>query len=138
MAQAHPPAMFAVGDDIADEYPPTPEELRYLDRATGITVRAEPDRVHLSAFDKTGRVIWTRDPFESGALETSTEVYHPKVTQVHQPVAVFTKCCAKAGRHYAMLNWNSTQYGLLDVQSGDFIYLGQIHSIFPPTLTSPR
>jgi hypothetical protein len=88
-----------------------------------LVVYAETDGKHLSAIDFEGRVLWTRSPFADAHLEPY-RVAEPRIVQIYAPLPWMLKA-AKAKSGFAALQFESTQFGVVDLKTGTFLFLGQ-------------
>ncbi len=104
-----------------DTAPPFRGPQTYKDAESGTTFYVESDGRHVSAIDKEGKILWNRNPFVDGKLQP----YRFKI-----PVIVFIGEPSKwqiedrKGRYIA-ISFNSSQFGIIDMANGDFIWMGQ-------------
>ena len=101
-----------------------PYILRDVD--SGVTFEVEDDGRHVSATDRYGALLWYRDPFADAHLEPY-RVERPRIVQI----TPFLDCQLKQRTspqlkgHNIFLGFNSSQFGSLDVLTGDFFYEGR-------------
>lgn len=93
----------------------------YKDAATNLIFYVESDGRHVTAIDSKGKVLWTRDPF----LDAHLEHYRTEKPQIVYIGAPLEWMVAEQKGHYVAINFNSTQFGIINVTSGEFIFLGQ-------------
>jgi hypothetical protein len=97
--------------------------VAYVDKKLQLVVYAETDGKHLSAIDFDGRVLWTRSPFVDAHLKPY-RVAEPRIIHVYSPLPWMLEG-AKKGMAFAAVEFESTQFGLVDLKSGQFFSLGQ-------------
>ena len=118
----------------------TNREIRsYRDPLSGYFLRVAPDGRHLEAVNAKGRLVWFRDPHEG------IEPYRYDPACIHSigpdsygmgaisnaPITFYVRDnktrTIQEGRtgQYIDLIFDNSQRGLLDVWTGDFIFLGQ-------------
>jgi hypothetical protein len=93
----------------------------YKDKASGIIFYVESDGRHIAAIDRDGKLLWNRDPFVEAKLEPY-RFERPVIVSIGEPHSWMTK--GRPGR-YVLINFNSTQAGILSFEKGDFTFLGQ-------------
>ena len=120
-AWADPPPASAP-KPLRDGYPPAFEGLIYKDPATGVILYIETDGRHVAAISPEGRLLWRKDPFIDAGL-TPYRVARPTITAVG-PATGWA-----ARRHsadaFAALRYSSSQFGVIDLATGVFTFLGQ-------------
>ena len=95
----------------------------YKDPDSGVIIYVESDGRHVTAIGPDGKIRWHRDPFADAHLEfyrTKT----PRIVLICRPGTRLEEQAAKAGKKLIELHFNSSQFGLLDFQTGDFYYRG--------------
>jgi hypothetical protein len=97
--------------------------VAYVDKKAHLVVYAESDGKHLSAIDFEGRVLWTRSPFADAHLKPY-RVAEPKIAEIYAPLPWMLEG-AKGKDAFVALEFESTQFGLVDLNSGKFLSLGQ-------------
>jgi len=103
---------------------PVPIALPYTftDTNSGLCFRVEKDGRHISATSADGTERWRRDPFADAHLEfyrTAT----PQIVHVSSSYKSLGRL--RENKRVIALNYNSTQFGELDVETGDFFFIGQ-------------
>jgi hypothetical protein len=93
----------------------------YRDKESGIIFYVESDGRHVAAIDRDGKLLWNRDPFVEAKLKPY-RFDRPVIVSIGAPLPWMTK--DRTGQ-FVLINFNSTQAGILSVQKGDFIFLGQ-------------
>jgi hypothetical protein len=94
----------------------------YKDPNSGIIFYVESDARHVSAISQTGKLLWTRDPFNDAHL-VLYRTKHPQIAQIGPgPKAVWVK---GNPREFVYLEFNSSQFGLLRIRDGEFFFGGQ-------------
>ena len=97
--------------------------VAYVDKKAHLVVYAESDGKHLSAIDFEGRVLWTRSPFADAHLKPY-RVAEPRIAGIYAPLP-WMLAGAKGKDAFVALEFESTQFGLVDLKSGKFFSLGQ-------------
>jgi hypothetical protein len=94
----------------------------YKDPHSGIILYVESDARHVSAISRTGKLLWTRDPFKDAKLE----LYRTKYPQIAH-IGPEAKSVWVQGnpRDFVNLGFNSSQFGLLRISDGEFFFGGQ-------------
>jgi len=95
--------------------------VAYADKKLQIVFYAESEGRHLSAIDFDGRVLWTRNPFVDAQLKPY-RVAEPRIISIYPPLPWMV---ADQKRSFIAIQFESTQVGVVDVKSGDFVLLGQ-------------
>jgi hypothetical protein len=95
--------------------------VAYADKKLKIVFYAESDGRHLSAIDFDGRVLWTRIPFVDAHLKPY-RVAAPRIIDIYPPLPWMV---AGQKRSFIAIQFESTQAGIVDVKSGDFVPMGQ-------------
>lgn len=106
--------------------PPTPIPLPhiYKEAASGILFYVESDGRHVTAINPDGKILWSSDPFADAHLEfyrtkTPRIVYIGKVSQRAESYWV-----AK-GKRVIGITFNSSQFGEIDMKTGEFMSGGR-------------
>jgi hypothetical protein len=92
----------------------------YRDPHSGIIFYVESDARHIPAISRTGKLLWTRDPFNDAHLE----VYgtkHPQIAHIGPEPTVIVRGQGNP-RDFVQLAYNSSQFGLLRKSDGKFIF----------------
>jgi hypothetical protein len=102
-----------------------PLPYTYYDTNSGISFLVESDGRHITATSSDGKTLWRRDPFADAHLKyyrttTPQIVYIGKASQ--QAEAYWTK---HGIPKIVGITYNSSQFGDLDVKTGDFTFGGQ-------------
>jgi len=95
--------------------------VAYVDKKLQVVVYAETDGRHVSAINFDGRVLWTRNPFVDAHLKPY-RVAEPKIVFFYTPRPRMIE--GKKGSFVGVM-FESTQSGLMDLESGKFTFLGQ-------------
>jgi hypothetical protein len=106
---------------IAHETEPYRGPVAYVDKKLRIVFYAESDGRHLSAIDFDGRVLWTRNPFVDAHLKPY-RVAEPRIVGIYRPLPWMVE---GQKRSFVAIEFESTQFGVVDVKSGQFFSLGQ-------------
>ncbi len=100
--------------------------LIYKSAKSGTLFYVESDGRHVSAIDPGGKIIWCRDPFADAGLKPY-RVGKPLIVGIGPPNDWMIKAVASRGKNgeLILINFNSSQAGVLDAGSGDFTFMGQ-------------
>lgn len=115
------PLSNQLGATIAHATLPYQGPLAYSDKTLQVVFYADTDGRHLSAIGFDGKVLWTRSPFVDAHLKPY-RVAEPRIVRIGPPRPWMIK---GAKGSFVAISFESTQFGLVDVKSGDFILLGQ-------------
>jgi hypothetical protein len=113
--------------------PPPPIGLPYTykDRDSGIIFYVESDGRHVTAISPDSKILWSRDPFADAHLEfyrtkTPCIVFIDEIDKSDEPHQWIVKTMADKGiSKFICITFNSSQFGCLDLKTGDFTFLGQ-------------
>ena len=97
------------------------EPQSYKDADTGIIFYVESDGRHVSAISQEGKILWHRNPFEDAKLEPYRCKF-PVISFVGKPNDWMIK---GGNKKYILINFNSSQAGIMDFDKGDFICIGK-------------
>jgi hypothetical protein len=105
--------------------------MSYKDPRTSITLYVESDGRHVVAIDSNGKLLWIRNPWEDPPAFCPYRTPRPviesliqtELTQIDR--ANLKPRGAKLEHTFIALQFTSSQYGVLDESTGDFIPEGQ-------------
>jgi hypothetical protein len=102
--------------------------LVYKDSISGIVFLVESDRRHVDAIDKSGKLLWSRDPFVENHLKPY-RVPKPLIKYIG-PAIYYVNGVPKQdtnarGERLIVIGYTSSQFGVIDVRNGDFTFIGQ-------------
>jgi hypothetical protein len=95
--------------------------VAYSDKKLQRVFYVESDGQHLSCIGFDGKVMWTRVPFVDARLEPY-RMEKPRIVFIGQPLPWMLK--DRKGTFVA-INFESTQFGVIDIDSGTFYFWGQ-------------
>ena len=100
----------------------------YKDPVSETTFHVESDGRHITAIDADGKILWRRDPFVDRKLEPYRSakpviVYIGRETD-QRTIDNLTKKGLGNGS-YLKITFDSTQFGAVDIKTGDFFWGGQ-------------
>jgi hypothetical protein len=95
----------------------------YDDVATGITICVESDGRRLTARDERRQIVWRRDPFMDDREFQAYEFQVPRIVAITAPPSRYAEQYRWKGR-YATVVFSAREIGLVNIYTGDFIYLG--------------
>ena len=101
--------------------------ILFKDPRTAFSFYVESDGRHIAAFDSSGVLIWVRNPFEEARL-CPYRTPRPIIVGLEgrELSEIYAKRIgAKAGHTYLGVQFDSSQFGVLDEATGDFISEGQ-------------
>jgi hypothetical protein len=113
------------GEGFGPPFPP--KSLSYLDPKTHILFYVESDGRHLAAIDQDGKLLWFRNPFEDAQL-CPYRTIRPIIDSVSGETPDWISLLntkRKRHAHYIHVQFNSSQFGAVDTQNGDYIDEGQ-------------
>ena len=93
----------------------------YKDPKSGTIFYVESDGRHLSAINKDGRLLWTKNPFVDAKLEP----YRYKNPTIIYVGASKNKPELSKHDRYISISYNSTDFGDVNVKTGQFHYGGR-------------
>ena len=110
----------------------------YRDTLTGYFLRVAPDGRHLAAIDAKGHLVWTVDPHAglpdyrqapACVYAIGSKIYgllsltsHPIRIPAYGVMKAISE--GKTG-HYMWLAFDNSQFGLVDIWTGKFMFMGQ-------------
>jgi len=97
----------------------------YQDPETKVTFYIESDRHHVAAISSDGRLLWVRDPFRDANVPFYRGPQHSPIWAVGAAKTGYEKQFEKKGAKFIEVKFVSSQFGLMDQRSGQFIVLGQ-------------
>jgi hypothetical protein len=95
----------------------------YRDVHSGLILYVESDARHVSAISPTGKLLWTRDPFNDAHLQLY-RTKHPQIAHLGPGPKAVIGIRGKP-RDFVYLEFNSSQFGLLRLSDGEFIFQGE-------------
>lgn len=112
-------AMAASAAPLRDGYPPAVVGLIYRSNAANVIIYVETDGRHVVAISPDGRILWRRDPFVDAGL-VPYRMAHPTIE------CVGSKCKGLSADEKSFAVWfNSSQFGMMDIETGKFTMMGQ-------------
>jgi hypothetical protein len=131
----------ANGDAVSAEKRPKPDyvpwdpgraiPMSYKDPRTSITFYVESDGRHLAAIDSLGKLLWVRNPWEDSGAFCQYRTPRPVIASLKQTELTEIERAnlkprgANLEHEFIALQFDSSQYGVLDESTGDFIPGGQ-------------
>jgi hypothetical protein len=112
-------------DEMGGERPDDPREglpFSYKDLHTNITLQVEPDGRHVTATSPEGKVLWRRNPFVDAKMQPYRQA-RPIIRKL-EPASEWA-LAHFPGKAVVGINFSSSQFGVIDLATGDFTYLGQ-------------
>ena len=102
--------------------------LAYRDKLTGILLYVESDGRHLAAVSPKGKILWVRDPFVDRNLcpyrTARPIIVYVGPTGWSGDETSIAKIFKVAG-HLVEIRFDSSQFGVVDINSGKFFFAGQ-------------
>ncbi len=95
----------------------------YKDPRSGALLYVETDGRHVSAISLDGKLLWSRDPFTDAHL-SFYRTEKPQIVYIG-PVKKFAQIDGGKPNEFVGVRFNSSQFGLLRISSGEFQLLGQ-------------
>jgi hypothetical protein len=121
--------------DYVEWDPTEAKPLVFKDPRNSITFYVESDGRHLAAIDRDGKLLWVRNPFEDAKLcpyrsprpvifrITVSDPPHHGVEG--RPAARFKKLGMDDSHQFIFIEFDSSQMGIMDVSTGNFMFEGQ-------------
>jgi hypothetical protein len=102
---------------------PFPGPQVYRDPNSGTLLYVETDGRHVAAMSGDGKLLWNRDPFKDSHLS----FYRTEKPQIVYMGPVKKSAHPAGGEpdKFVAIRFNSSQFGLLKISSGEFQFLGQ-------------
>jgi len=99
--------------------------LVYKDTESGTLFYVESDGRHVVAINSDAKILWHRDPFSDAHLEPY-RTDKPQIVFIGKPLQWMMEAMkGKGSGQFILINYNSTQAGVLDMKTGDFTFMGQ-------------
>jgi len=116
--------------DYASWDPGRATSMSYKDPKTLITFYVESDGRHVSAIDADGKLLWVRNPWEDSPVFCQYRTPMPVIdslmqTELAGDPSYLKSRGANLEHTFLKLQFDSSQYGLLDEATGDFFPEGQ-------------
>lgn len=117
--------------DYAPWDPGRATPMSYEDPRTSVTFYVESDGRHLVAIDSKGKVLWVRNPWEDSPVFCQYRTPRPVIDSLKQTElteidrANLKPRGANLEHEFIALQFDSSQYGVVDESTGDFIPEGQ-------------
>ena len=108
----------------------TPKAISFKDDRSSVMFYVESDGRHMAAIDPSGKLLWVRNPFEE-SKECPYRTPRPIIQklesiEVSKEIADIYKNQNFNMRHdFIRVTFDSSQFGLLDVETGDYFVEGQ-------------
>jgi hypothetical protein len=103
----------------------------YKDPRSSISFYVESDGRHLAAIDSDGKLLWVRNPFEETPAFCPYRTPRPVIVKIEpfelpEPLTGYLKRRIPDVTHkFLIITFDSSQFGFLDTETGDFIEGGQ-------------
>jgi hypothetical protein len=119
-----------VKPDYAPWDPGRATPMSYKDPETLITFYVESDGRHVAAIDADGKLLWVRNPWEDSPVFCQYRTPRPvvdslKKTELPGDPSYLKSRGANLEHTFLELQFDSSQYGLLDESTGNFFPEGQ-------------
>jgi hypothetical protein len=104
------------------------KRVAYHDKQTDILFYVESDGQHLAALNQAGNILWVRNPFvDQNLCPYRTE--RPTIVRIDPfsgpPEADRVKAAWKREGPFIEIYFDSSQFGAVDIKTGDFFFEGQ-------------
>jgi hypothetical protein len=99
----------------------------FQDPETKVTFYIESDRHHIAAIAPNGKLLWVRDPFEDSKMPYYRGPQHSPIWSVGIANTGYEKQMRgeNGSVRFVEVKFVSSQYGLINQATGQFIFLGQ-------------
>gem|GEM_PF-3672391 len=103
--------------------------LIWKDSTSGNVFIVESDRRHVDAVDKSGKLLWSREPFRENKLPPR-RVARPQIEYIGPVINTSGPSKGKEftnelGERIVGIRYNSLQFGVLNMRNGNFTFWGQ-------------
>jgi hypothetical protein len=98
--------------------------IAYADKTLKTVFYVESDGRHLSAIAFDGRILWTRNPFVDAKLKPYRSD-EPKIVGIGPSQALGLRRSPDPKATFIGIEFDSTQFGIVDSKNGDFFFMGQ-------------
>lgn len=110
--------------------PATAKPMAYKDSRTFISFYVESDGRHMAAMDPDGNLLWVRNPFEDQNLcpyrNARPVISSLATTEISSGMADVMQSRGMNPSHkFLEIKFDSSQFGVLDETTGDFLFAGQ-------------
>ncbi len=108
----------------------TPRPISFKDDRSSIMLYVESDGRHVAAIDSSGKLLWVRNPFEE-SKECPYRTPRPiirKLERVEVPkeiADIYKNQNFNIHHNFIQVTFDSSQFGLLDLETGDYFFEGQ-------------
>ena len=104
--------------------------LAFKDPRTLITFYVETDGRHLSAIDAEGKLLWVHNPFEEDKEQCEYRTPHPVIVRIEifekpESLILYKRPQLDPTHKFIMLYFDSSQTGIVDEETGKYIWLAQ-------------
>jgi hypothetical protein len=104
--------------------------LSYRDTRTNILFYVESDGRHLAAIGPDGKLLWVRNPFEDGKLcpYRSPRPIIDSIKIIEHGISELSRqrnLHINSNDEYVGIQFDSSQFGLVDERTGYFTFMGQ-------------
>lgn len=113
----------AMNERFLSDGPSTITPIEVAVPCSDIVLHVEADGRTVWAAGKSGRRLWSEDPFERARM-TPYRFRRPVIHSVSPPAMQNGRCRA-GDRRFVYLRYNSSQFGELDARTGRFAFGGQ-------------
>ena len=96
----------------------------YRDPASGAIFYVESDGMHLARIEKSGKLAWMVNPHSDARVPDYRELA-PKIVHIGAPTAWMKRHLKVQARHSITMTFTNSQFGLVDMRTGTFKFLGQ-------------
>jgi hypothetical protein len=105
---------------------PLPIDLpyEYTNTNSGAILRVEKDGRHIKAIGLEGRILWSSDPFADSHL-AFYRTRAPRIVYIGEASQSSQEYWGRKGKEVVALVFNSSQFGVIDVATGEFMFEGQ-------------
>lgn len=98
-------------------------EVKILDSATNNYYILDSSRIYITAYNKDGQKLWKTDPYKDSKIE-EYRVTRPEIVNFNFITSHW--CYGKEkSKKSIWINYNNTQAGYIDLNSGKFHFCGQ-------------
>jgi hypothetical protein len=96
----------------------------FIETNSGISFLVESDGRHITASGQDGRIFWRTDPFADAHLEFY-RTKNPQIIYIGKANKRTEEYWLKKDKRFIGILYNSSQFGELDIKTGEFFLGGQ-------------
>jgi hypothetical protein len=96
----------------------------YRDPVSGAIIYVESDGMHLARIEKSGKLAWMTNPHSDARVPDYREMA-PRIVHIGPMTPWMKKHLTQSARYFITMTFTNSQFGLVDMRTGAFQFLGQ-------------